>query len=234
MAASVEELFDARRQLVAWASHDLRTPLASMQAMLEAVEDGLVEPERYVPALKQQVDALRVLVDDLFELARLDAGVLSLELREAPLAGVVRSALGGLEAEAEARHVALAARIDGDPTAICAPDKVERVLLNLLTNAIRHTPSDGSVAVIVEPLDGEVRVSVEDTGEGHPAGLDQARLRPLLARRPLAHERDRRRGPRPGDRARPRRGAGRPDLGGERRRRRRPGLVHAAAALSNL
>jgi signal transduction histidine kinase len=169
MAASVEELFDARRQLVAWASHDLRTPLASMQAMLEAVEDELVEPERYVPALKQQVDALRILVDDLFELARLDAGVLSLELREAPLAGVVRAALGGLEAEAEARHVALAARIDGDPTAVCAPDKVERVLLNLLTNAIRHTPSDGSVAVIVEPLDGEVRVSVEDTGDGIPA-----------------------------------------------------------------
>ena len=169
MAASVEELFDARRQLVAWASHDLRTPLASMKAMLEAVEDGLVEPERYVPALKQQVDALGILVDDLFELARLDAGVLSLELREAPLAGVVRSALGGLEAEAEARRVALAARIDGDPTAICAPDKVERVLLNLLTNAIRHTPSDGSVAVVVEPFEREVRVSVEDTGEGIPA-----------------------------------------------------------------
>jgi signal transduction histidine kinase len=169
MAASIEELFDARRQLVAWASHDLRTPLASMKAMLEAVEDGLVEPERYVPALRQQVDALGVLVDDLFELARLDAGVLSLELRETPLATVVRSALGGLEAEAEARHVALAARIDGDPTAMCAPDKVERVLLNLLTNAIRHTPSDGSVAVIVEPVDGEVRVTVEDTGEGIPA-----------------------------------------------------------------
>ncbi len=169
MAASVEELFDARRQLVAWASHDLRTPLASMKAMLEAVEDGLVEPERYVPVLKQQVDALGVLVDDLFELARLDAGVLSLELREAPLAGVVRSALGGLEAEAEARRVALAAKIDGDPTAICAPDKVERVLLNLLTNAIRHTPSDGAVAVIVEPFEREVRVSVEDTGEGIPA-----------------------------------------------------------------
>jgi signal transduction histidine kinase len=169
MAASVEEIFDARRQLVAWASHDLRTPLASMKAMLEAVEDGLVPPERYVPALKQQVDALGVLVEDLFELARLDAGVLSLELREAPLAGVVRSALGGLEAEAEARRIGLAARIDGDPTAVCAPDKVERVLLNLLTNAIRHTPSDGAVAVIVEPYEREVRVSVEDTGEGIPA-----------------------------------------------------------------
>jgi signal transduction histidine kinase len=169
MAASLEELFDARRQLVAWASHDLRTPLASMQAMLEAVEDGLVEPERYIPALRQQVEALRVLVDDLFELARLDAGVLSLDLREAPLAGVVRSALGGLEAEARTRRVTLAARIQGDPTVVCAPDKVERVLLNLLTNAIRHTPSDGAVAVVVEPLDDEVLVSVEDTGEGMPA-----------------------------------------------------------------
>jgi signal transduction histidine kinase len=168
MADSIEELFDARRQLVAWASHDLRTPLASMQAMLEAVEDGLVEPERYVPALRQQVEALRLLVDDLFELARLDAGVLSLELREAPLAGVVRSALGGLEAEAQIKRVALAARIEGDPTVVCAPDKVERVLLNLLTNAIRHTPSDGAVAVVVEPLEDEVLVTVEDTGEGIP------------------------------------------------------------------
>ena len=175
----------------------------------------------------------RVLVDDFFELARLDAGVFSLELREAPLANVVRAALGGLEAEAEARHVALAARIDGDPTAICAPDKVERVLLNLLTNAIRHTPSDGSVAVIVEPLDGEVCVSVEDSGEGIPPRPDEARLRPLLARRPLAHKRDRRCRPRPGHRARAGRGAGRPDLGRERVGRRRPGLVHVAAALTN-
>jgi signal transduction histidine kinase len=168
MAASVEELFDARTQLVAWASHDLRTPLASMQAMLEAVEDGLVEPEHYVPELQRQVTALGLLVDDLFELARLDAGVLTLDLLETPIGGVVRSALGGLEAEAQTRRVALAARIDADPPVLCAPDKVERVLLNLLTNAIRHTPSDGAVAVVVEPLDGEVRVSVEDTGDGIP------------------------------------------------------------------
>jgi signal transduction histidine kinase len=96
MAAGVEELFDARTQLVAWASHDLRTPLASMQAMLEAVEDGLVEPEHYVPELRRQVAALGLLVDDLFELARLDAGVLTLDLLETPLGAVVRSALGGL------------------------------------------------------------------------------------------------------------------------------------------
>jgi signal transduction histidine kinase len=169
MAARVEELFDVRRQLVAWASHDLRTPLASMQAMLEAVEDGLAEPERYMPAMREQVRTLGLLVDDLFELARIDAGALTLELRTAPLGGVVRSCLRGLEAEARARRVALTAQIDGDPPVVCAPDKVERVLFNLITNALRHTPSDGAVAVVVEPLDEEVRISVEDSGEGLPA-----------------------------------------------------------------
>jgi signal transduction histidine kinase len=165
-AANLEQLFDARRQLVAWASHDLRTPLASLQAMLEALEDGLAEPERYLPAMRDQVRALGMLIDDLFELARIDAGVLTLELRDSPLSPVVESCLRGLEAEAEARHVRLEAHVDGAVAARCAPEQVERVLFNLLRNALRHTPSDGSVAVVVEPGREEVRVTVEDTGEG--------------------------------------------------------------------
>ncbi len=171
MAANLERLFDARRELVAWASHDLRTPLASLQAMLEAVEDGLAEPERYLPAMREQVRALAGLVDDLFELARIDAGALTLEIREAELSGLVQSCLRGLEAEAQARHVTLEAHFGASGSSVrCAPDKVERVLFNLLTNALRHTPSDGSVAVLVEPLADEVRVTVEDTGEGIQAG----------------------------------------------------------------
>jgi signal transduction histidine kinase len=166
MAERLEELFDARTQLVAWASHDLRTPLANMQAMLEALEDGLAEPEQYLPALRDQVRTLGMLVDDLFELARIDAGALTLELHEAPLAELVHSCLRGLEAEAAARGVALEAEVGDDVTARFAPDKVERVLLNLLTNSLRHTPSDGAVAVRVEPREGEVEVTVEDTGEG--------------------------------------------------------------------
>jgi signal transduction histidine kinase len=169
MASNLERLFDARRQLVAWASHDLRTPIASMQAMIEALEDGLAEPERYLPALRDQARRLGLLVDDLFELARIDAGVLQLEFREAPLSPVVESCLRGLEAEARARHVHLEARLEGAATALCAPEKVERVLFNLLTNTLRHTPSDGSVAVVVEPDSNEVRVTVQDTGEGLPA-----------------------------------------------------------------
>jgi signal transduction histidine kinase len=175
MAANLESLFDARRQLVAWASHDLRTPLASMQAMLEALEDGLAEPERYLPAMREQVRILGRLIDDLFELARIDAGALTLDIRVAPLDGLVESCLRGVEAEAEARRVTVQALIDERlPPVRCAPDKVGRVLLNLLTNALRHTPSDGSVVVLVEPLDGtQVRVTVEDTGEGIPEGAER-------------------------------------------------------------
>jgi signal transduction histidine kinase len=178
MAARLEGLFDTRAQLVAWASHDLRTPLASMQAMLEALEDGLAEPERYVPALQDQVRALGRLVDDLFELARIDAGVLTLELQEAHLSGLVRSCVRGLEAEAQARHISLQADVDEAVSVLCAPDQVERVLFNLITNALRHTPSDGSVAVRAEPGSHEVKVSVEDTG----GGIDAAALRRVFDR----------------------------------------------------
>jgi signal transduction histidine kinase len=166
MAARLEELFDARRELVAWASHDLRTPLAAIRAMIEAVEDGVATPQQYTQALGMHVRTLGALVDDLFELARIDAGILTLELEDAQIAGLVDSCVRGLEAEAGRRNVRLETRLDGASFVRCAPEKVERVLLNLLTNALRHTPSDGSIAVLVEPATGEVLVSVEDSGDG--------------------------------------------------------------------
>jgi two-component system, OmpR family, sensor histidine kinase SaeS len=166
MASRLAALFDARRELVAWASHDLRTPVASMQVMLEALEDGLAQPEDYLPVLRQQVRTLAMLVDDLFELARIDAGALTLELREAEVSGVVEECLSGLEAEARARQVRLEARVEDDSVAWCAPDQVQRVLLNLVTNALRHTPSDGAIAVLVEGRPQALQVTVEDTGDG--------------------------------------------------------------------
>ncbi len=166
MGDNLRRLFDSRRELVAWASHDLRTPLASMQAMLEAVEDDLAAPEEYVPVLREQVRVLSVLVDDLFELARIDAGALTIEMLRLPMAPIVSSSLKSIEAEARSRHVRLDADVDEEITARFEPDKVERVLMNLLTNALRHTPSDGAVAVLVEPTQDEVRVAVEDTGAG--------------------------------------------------------------------
>jgi signal transduction histidine kinase len=175
MAGSLEQLFDARRQLVAWASHDLRTPLASLRAMVEALEDGLASQEEYLPAIREQLDTLSLLVEDLFELARIDAGVLTLELHDARLGDLVSSCLRALDAEARARNIHLAADVDpADPTVRIAPEKIERVLLNLLTNAVRHTPSDGAVSVVVRPEPERVVVAVEDTGAG---------LTPTAARR---------------------------------------------------
>jgi signal transduction histidine kinase len=168
MAAGLEQLFDARRELVAWASHDLRAPIASLQAMLEAIEDGLVSAEDYLPTLREQVRTLSMLVDDLFELARIDAGALTLELRRMPVAPLVASALRLLRPEAEARGVALSADVDDAVEARLAPDKFERVLFNLVTNALRHTPSDGSVAVRVERRSSDLLLRVEDSGEGLP------------------------------------------------------------------
>ena len=168
MAAGLEQLFDARRELVAWASHDLRAPIASLQAMLEAIEDGLASAEDYLPTLREQVRTLSVLVEDLFELARIDAGVLTLELRRMPVAPLVASALRLLRPEADARGVSLSADVDEKVEARLAPDKFERVLSNLVTNALRHTPSDGSVAVRVERRASDLLLRVEDSGEGLP------------------------------------------------------------------
>jgi signal transduction histidine kinase len=173
MAADLERLFDARRELVAWASHDLRTPIASLQAMLEAIEDGLAEPGDYLPALQQQVRTLGRRVDDLFELARIDAGALTLELREAEVGGLVGGCVQALEADAALRGVHLHART-AEARVRCEPEKIERVVYNLVTNALRHTPTDGSVAVVVVPEHDEVRVSVEDTGGGLEPGAERA------------------------------------------------------------
>lgn len=165
MAGSLESLFDARRELVAAASHDLRTPIAAMTAMLEAIEDGLAEPDEYLRPLQEQARRLAALVDDLFELARIDTGALVRELELVALAPLVESCVRGLEAEARARNVRLEQRLE-QARARCSPEQVERVLLNLLTNALRHTPSDGTVAVLVTADGREVQVSVEDTGVG--------------------------------------------------------------------
>jgi signal transduction histidine kinase len=166
MASRLAELFDSRSELVAWASHDLRTPIASLKAMIEALEDGVAEPAEYLPEFRIQVQTLETLVDDLFELACIDAAALKLDLRTADVAGLVRSCVDGLKREADAAGVRLRASTNGEATALCAPDKIERVVRNLLTNALRHTPSAGSVIASVAVQNGHVAITVEDTGEG--------------------------------------------------------------------
>ncbi len=169
MATNIEHLFDARRELVAAAGHDLRTPLASLRAMVEALEDGLADPAEYLPAIRIQTELLASLVEDLFELARIDAGGLALDLREAPLDELVASCLEAVEPDARSRGVRLESQLDpASPSVRIAPDKVQRVLLNLLANAVRHTPAHGAVSVVVESDTDHVVVAVEDDGDGLP------------------------------------------------------------------
>lgn len=167
MAANINQLFESRRQLVAAAGHDLRTPIAAIEAMHEAIEDGLVDVDYYLPALREQARALRVLVDGLFELARIDAGSITMEPQLTALDDVVEGALRAIEVEALTRDIDL--RTDFDPTmpqVCCAPDQVKRVLANLLTNALRFTPEGGEIRVRTEACGAEVHVLVEDEGTG--------------------------------------------------------------------
>ena len=173
MAANLEKLFDARRELVVWASHDLRTPLASLRAMVEALEDGLAQPEEYLAAIKVQTQILTGLVEDLFVLARIDSGALALELQEASLGELVRACVDALEPDASACGVRLRSRVTSDPVVTVAPDKVQRVLMNLLSNALRHARPDGEVAVVVEEDADGVVVAVEDDGKGLAPGCSE-------------------------------------------------------------
>jgi signal transduction histidine kinase len=171
MTSRLEELFDARRQLVAWASHDLRAPVSSLKAMLEAIEDGVAEPEHYLPAMQQQVHGLRILIDDLFELAQIEANDTAFETYGVPVGPLVESSLDAFAAEASARRISLERRLEaGLPDVEVAPEKIERVLQNLLANAVHHTPPEGSIVVGAERVNSSVVVAVEDTGQGIPPG----------------------------------------------------------------
>jgi len=170
MTRALGRLIDTRRNLVAWASHDLRAPLASLQAMIEAIEDGLASSEQYLPEMRHQIRTLSRLVDDLFELSRIETGALDLELLVVPVDELARGCIRSLRPQADARRVRLDVVADGGARARCAPDKIERVLMNLLSNALRHTPHDGTVAVRIGAGDPDVTIVVEDSGAGLPDG----------------------------------------------------------------
>jgi signal transduction histidine kinase len=167
------ELEEARQGLIAAVSHDLRTPLASLRVMVEAIADGVAsDPEtvrRYVQSMQRETVSLGKLVDDLFEISRLDAGQVTLRLEPSAISTLVLEACESMHAQASVRGVALMPRVNfGIGPVLADPDQIQRVLYNLVQNAIRHTPADGSVVVEVLDLGPEVQVNVADTGEGIP------------------------------------------------------------------
>jgi signal transduction histidine kinase len=159
-----------RRDLVTAVSHDLRTPLASLRAMVEAIDDAVVDDpptlRRYTAEMRRSVAQLVAMVDDLFELVQLDAGAIAAETSRARLGEVVRSAVAMVELAAEEKGLRLEAALDrAAEDAPCSP-RLARVLQNLLVNAVRHTPADGTVRIEARRADGALEVAVADTGEG--------------------------------------------------------------------
>jgi signal transduction histidine kinase len=168
------ELDTLRRDLIAWVGHDLRTPLASTRVIVEALADGVVDdPEtaqRYLRTAQRDIQSLTLLIDDLFDLAQMDAGGLKLERQPASISDLVADTVESFAALARQRDVALSGSAEPgvDPVLVDAR-QIGRVLANLVGNALRHTPAGGAVTLHAWPAGDRVCVEVTDTGDGIPA-----------------------------------------------------------------
>ena len=170
----------SRRELVAWISHDLRTPLAGIQALTEALEDGIVsDPEtvsRYYRTISSEVSRLDGMVDDLFRLSRIHSGLLNLNLELVSLNDVVSDALTLVRPMAKAKGVHVVGQVEEDSTKVrLSTTEFSRILRNLLENALRHTPAGGEVSVRALVTDNETVMTVRD-GCGGIAEADLARV----------------------------------------------------------
>jgi signal transduction histidine kinase len=156
---------------VAWAGHDLRTPLTSIRAMIEALADGLVEDEatrqRYLRTAQADIESLSHLIDDLFEMSQIDAGGLKMDLEPGYIADLVSDSLERFSEQARQKDIRLEGKISAEIGPVAMDEKrIGRVLANLLANAIRHTPTGGTVQVVVQKSGDNLQVTVQDTGEG--------------------------------------------------------------------
>jgi signal transduction histidine kinase len=160
-----------RRELVAWMSHDLRTPIAGIRAMAEALEDGVVsDPETvagYHRGIRDESVRLTAMVDGLFELARLHSGSLTLRRTHVTVADLVAQSLPSASALAAAKQIAIIDDI-GDADVDIDVDEFDRVLRNLLSNAIRHTPPGGTIRITGRVTEDQVEITLDDECGGIP------------------------------------------------------------------
>ncbi|WP_036226782.1 sensor histidine kinase KdpD [Marmoricola sp. URHB0036] len=164
-----QRLEESRRELVSWVSHDLRTPLAGLRAMTEALEDGMVDdPSRYHRQISAEVNRTVRMVDDLFELSQIHAGLLDPSPQTIALGDLVSESLAAAESVAAVKGVRLDGQVDPDVLVHVDPHAMSRVIGNLLMNAIRHTPSDGAVQIRGWSRPDAVELSVRDGCGGIP------------------------------------------------------------------
>jgi signal transduction histidine kinase len=183
MIARLDREERARRTMFAAVSHDLRTPITALGLLAAAIDDEVVEPARrreYAARINTHVAALAALIDDLFELTRLQSEELTWTMERVRLDELLREAVEAMRPQADAGAVAVRTELRaplGAPRG--NPEQLQRVLFNLIQNAIRHTPPDGSVTVRAQDVDGAVEVEVADTGEGIPSGARERVFEPF-------------------------------------------------------
>jgi signal transduction histidine kinase len=172
MIARLDQEERMRRTLFAAVSHDLRTPVTALRLLANAIDDEVVDADtrrEYVARMGTHVRALGTLIDDLFELTRLQSGELEWTMEQVSLGLLLEEAVDAMRPAAEAGAVSVSARLDSALDARANPEQLQRVLFNLIQNAIHHTPADGSVTVSAEAVEGAVEVEIADTGNGVPA-----------------------------------------------------------------
>jgi signal transduction histidine kinase len=180
MVARVDAEEQARRRLVASVSHDLRTPITSLRLIADGLEDDVLEPARlreHLKLMSTHVRALGALIDDLFELSRLEEGDIRWSMEQVRLDELVRETIDAMRPQAEDGRVSVHSELTGDlKPARGNPEQLQRVLFNLIQNAIRHTPADGTVVVrAAAATDDAVQLEVADSGGGIEPG-DRERI----------------------------------------------------------
>jgi signal transduction histidine kinase len=187
MVVKLDAAEGARRQLVASVSHDLRTPLTTLRLIADGLEDDIFEPERTREQLRlisAHVRTLGSLIDDLFELSRLEAGDIRWSMEQVELDELVRDTVEAMRPHAVAGRVDIRTELNAAVMPARAnPEQLQRVLFNLIQNAIRHTPPDGSVVVRSEPARGRpagVEVEIADTGSGIEPELRERIFEPFV------------------------------------------------------
>ncbi len=171
MATDLERTERLRRNMVADVAHELRTPLSNLKGYLEAISDGVIEPDqKTIRSLHEEASTLSRLVDDLQELSLADAGEIKLEKQPVDIIALIKDTTAGMQAKADTRGIILSTDLPENlPTVNIDAHRVKQVLSNLLENAVAHTDKGGRIAISAGQREKQIEVSVSDTGEGIPA-----------------------------------------------------------------
>lgn len=180
MADSLERSEQLRRNQVSDVAHELRTPLTNIRGYLEAIQDGVIEPQPpLITSLYEEAMLLTRLVTDLQDLTLAEAGQLRLQCAPIALEGIITAAINGLALQAKNKGISMDVEIAADlPLVMADPQRIGQILRNLLTNAIKHTPPQGKIIVCAQAIPQAVQVHVQDSG----VGIDEDHLPHLFKR----------------------------------------------------